>query len=128
METEEQSVSDKVMAAIDLIGRTGAKWMQIRFSEDEEPVVWIAVAGYTERGVDGPMQVGAGLDAESAYMALCGALIDGGQCKHCGHRTAFADGPERGLSLGNVCRTEWDPEKKKYTQSCGGREGKEKAG
>ena len=75
-------VDDIFLAGVDLIGRTGATGFQIRYSDDEEPTVWVAVANHR-----GTHSVAAALHPGRAVMRLCEELIDGGECTHC-HRVA----------------------------------------
>lgn len=112
--------SPKTMAAIDLLRRTGAKEVQIRFSDDEQPVVWMAVAGY-ERPRRVVHQVAAGLTTEEVLLALCEKLVDGGKCQHCDRPTMFLS--EHGDPLGEgpmFCRYQWDPELATFRRSCEG--------
>ena len=107
----------KVLAGVHLIGRTGATNVQIRFSDEETPVVWMAVAIY-ESGAEAD----GGLDPVTALMRLCERLVDGGECKHCHKPTAFyEDLIEVPTLLGQtLCIYMWDPELKTFRRGCEG--------
>lgn len=107
-------------AMLDLLGRTGASQVQIRYSDDEQPTVWFAVALY------GPdrWETAAGPDPGSALARLCERVIDGGQCTHCGRPTAFDlvhdDSLVEAFSAGSVCWYLWDPELATFRRGCEG--------
>lgn len=119
----------QMMAAIDLIGRTGASNFQIRYSDDEMPVVWIAVAEFKSKEGSG-YQVASAFAADAAIYALCDQLLDGGRCTHCHKVTGFTTdfdeqiqevilrdeaGEEETLA---VCWYQYDPELKVYRRGC----------
>jgi len=106
-------------AAIALIGRTGAKSTQIRYSDDEQPVVWMAVAEYPR----GRWDAAAGRDPLTAVLRLCETLMDGGTCAHCGRPTGFDADDQDFDQLGTdaiICWTQWDPELKTFRRHCKG--------
>lgn len=71
--TDEQS-KERLVALVDLIGRTGAQGFQLRYSDDEAPVVWIAVAGY-KRGLGNMVyEVGASCSPDRAAFRLAPEL------------------------------------------------------
>lgn len=120
-------------AAVDLIGRTGAREFQIRYCEEEEPVVWMALAMHLVKsgrpvpegkGGKPVWSVGAGLRPTTALFALCDTLIDGGTCEHCGRPTGFIPDNERQvdeeLGVPFVCWYRWDPELKTFRRMCEG--------
>ena len=84
-------VDPRLTAAVDLLHRAGATVFQIRYSDDEPPVVWIAVAGWV--GPDGIVwQTGSSVDPVEAVMCLCETVVDGATCVHCGKTTSFIAG------------------------------------
>lgn len=85
----EEADLDVVTAITKLVGHTGAKGFQVRFSDDEQPVVWIAVATYPSGA-----QVGAAFTPGQAAWRLGEQLIDGGHCTHCGRPTALLMGED----------------------------------
>lgn len=88
-----QPVKDRTVALVGLIGATGATDVQIRYQDDDEPTVWVAVAAYGHgaTGDDGPVyQVHAGLDPVAALYNLAERLIDGGRCTTCSKVTVLA--------------------------------------
>jgi len=111
--------AEQVVAAVDMLGRTGAGAIQLRFSHDEEPVVWLAVALY-EKGT----KVAAGLDPLMALLHLCEKVVDGATCTHCERQTAFLpddDDPGFRQWLIRECRAcvyGWDSATKRFARSC----------
>lgn len=106
----------KLVAGTALIGRTGAQDVQIRFCEEEKPVVWMAVAAYK----GGRWDVAAGADPVSAILRLCERLIDGGKCNHCKRMTVFDEDftDVGGPFDGGLCWYQWDPELKTFRRGC----------
>lgn len=111
---------DKKLAAMAaLVARTGATQMQVRYSDDEQPVVWFVVAIYP----NDRWETGAGHDATQAAGRLLEALIDGGVCTHCQRPTAFDpdtidDTDLEAMSGGQVCWYLYDPELATYRRGC----------
>lgn len=103
----------RMVAAIDMLRRTGANEVQIRYSDDEHPVVWIAVAQWR-----GHWEAGAGMHPSHALFALCAEVIDGGTCKHCKRPTGF-DSSFGQMPLDKVvCWYQYDPELKTFRRGC----------
>lgn len=103
-------------AGIDLIGRTGAKNIQIRYSDDPEPTVWIADALW-----EGGRLCGAAFTPANAVMVLCENAVDGGHCAHCGRPSGVTEDWEDKMPLAHVvCWYIFDPETKKFRRSCEG--------
>lgn len=103
----------RLPAAVDLIGRTGAQQFQVRYCEEEAPVVWMALARW-----HGVWEVGSAMGPLEAIFRLCDQVIDGGTCTHCHKPTGFTPdfdpmpGPEF------VCWYQWDPELATFRRSC----------
>lgn len=119
----------RFIPAIDMIRRTGAKEVQIRFSDDESPTVWMVVAGYTWRdgkpraqGKVNRHAVGAGLDPLSAAFSLLDDTLDGGRCEHCHRVTGFEPTIDPMPLADHVCWYQWDPEMKTFRRGCEGDE------
>lgn len=125
-------VKDRMMACVDLIGRTGAQGFQLRYSDDEEPVVWMAVAGYKQAGdpkSGNPAkrterihhEVGAGMTPDVAAFRLLETLIDGGKCTHCQRPTGVSDDWVGRQPLDDIlCWYTYDPELKTFRRGCEG--------
>jgi hypothetical protein len=115
MRTVEQ---DKLYAAIEFIRRTGAKQVQIRYSDDEHPDVWIVVALYDGKNpakIKG-VEVDASTSATRAALRLCERLADGGQC---GKRTGLE--PDLLVTMPfnqMICWYQYDPELKMFRRGC----------
>jgi hypothetical protein len=115
-------------AAIDLIRRTGARDIQIRYDDEQRPIVWVTTAGFTihngthsTRGKINAYQAGCGLDPLSAIFGLCHACFDRkGQCTHCGRNTMFDETFEDQPLADFYCWYQWDPELKIFRRGCEG--------
>jgi hypothetical protein len=108
----------RLIAAVDLIGRTGAKSFAIRYSDDEQPVVWSAVADYG----DGRAEAAGALHPLVAVLRLAELLIDGGTCTHCGRPTGVhTDRVPESMPLDQfVCWYQFDPELSTFRRGCEG--------
>jgi hypothetical protein len=114
---------DRFDAGVSLLQRTGARQFQIRYSDDEEPVVWIAVGGWPKPESDSLTHVAAAALAPSlAVLALCEKVIDGGACVHCGRATVFLPTIEDVIPGDTLCRYQYDPELKTFRRDCEGDE------
>jgi hypothetical protein len=109
----------RVVAAIDMVRRTGAETFQIRYQDDEVPVVWLAVGGYS----GGRWEAAAAMNPLRAVLRLCERLIDGAQCVHCKRPTGFeADDIESPPEVFDklVCWYQFDPELNTFRRGCEG--------
>ena len=124
-----QEQKDKLIAAFEFVRRTGARNVQLRWSDDEQPVVWMMVASY-QIGEDGrPVpdggtvrhEVDASLHPVRAALRLCERLADGGQCTHCGRPCGLDPDTLDTMPLNHlVCWYQFDPEMKKFRRGCEG--------
>ena len=116
-----QSSKDKLLAAIEFIRRTGASQVQVRYSDDEQPIIWFVVAVYDGKN---PAKItGVEVDASTspirAALRLCERLADGGECQHCGRPTGLE--PDLLLTMpfnDKICWYQYDPELKKFRRGC----------
>jgi hypothetical protein len=118
----------RFLAAIDLIRRTGARSFSIRYSDDEQPVLWMAVGEW--RWEDGrPVAEGgqlryetaAAMDPLTAVMRLLDQTMDGGTCVHCGKVTAVSDKWDLPTFMDDqLCWYVYDPELRTFRRSCEG--------
>lgn len=124
----------KFLAALDLIRRTGAQSVAVRYSDDNEPVIWMVVAehfvdrrGLPTSGKSEPVKkvhhtVGAGLNVLRAAMVCAESMIDGGVCAHCAKPTAFdTDGDLPLNAIPWACVIRYDPFTDRFNNDCGGR-------
>lgn len=110
-----QEQQDKLMAAIDFVRRTGAMSVELRFQDDDKPVIWMAVAAYP----NGVHEVDASLSPIRAALRLCERLADGGQCTHCGKPSGLDPNTYDTMPMSNiVCWYQYDPETKKFRRGC----------
>lgn len=124
-----ETVDPRAMAALDMLRRTGAADMQVRYSDDEQPVVWFAVARYRWANgrpqPEGPVtrwETAAGHDPTEALLRLCERVIDGALCVHCERPSMFLPDLDPGKTPLDklVCEYEWDPELSTFRRSCEG--------
>lgn len=116
--TADELNTDMLVAVGDMVRRTGAQTFQLRYSDDETPTVWIAVAGYDRGPFTTVYETAAGFSPDSASFRLLERLVDGGQCQHCEKPTGITD--EIGtMPLGAaVCWYQYDPELKVFRRGC----------
>lgn len=108
-----------LMASLDLIGRTGAKGVQLRYSDDEKPVVWMAVGTYVRDGRE-IHQVAADLHPARAAFKLCESVIDGGHCVHCDRPTGITEDFDPMPLSDTICWYQFDPELATFRRACEG--------
>lgn len=104
-------------ACVELIGRTGAQDFQLRYSDDLEPTVWIAVAQWHRAGESYHL-CAAGMNPLEAAFALCEQAIDGGECQHCHKASGVALGFDAMPLKGSVCWYQYDPEMVTFRRGC----------
>jgi hypothetical protein len=108
----------RFLAAIDFVRRTGARQVQVRWSDDEQPTVWFVVAGYVHDGRE-RYEVDASLDPTRAALRLCERLADGGRCTHCNRVTGLDPDSLDTMPLNElVCWYQYDPELKTFRRGC----------
>lgn len=120
----------RFIAAIEFLRRNGAREFQMRYDEEQEPIVWVAVAGYSiingkpsARGKINGHAAGSGMDPLSAIFGLLHNSLDRkGRCTHCGRTTMFDEGFESQVLEDVFCWYQWDPELKTFRRGCEGDE------
>ena len=120
----------RMVAAVDFIRRTGAREVQIRYSDDEQPVVWFVVAQFligpdNRPAIEGDpyFEVDAAGHPVRAALRLCERLADGGQCTHCGRPTGLDPDSIETMPLNEIfCWYQFDPELKTFRRGCEGDE------
>lgn len=121
----------RFLGAVAVVQGTGAQAFQIRYSDDDEPTVWIAVAEHVLDAAGRPLPAptpgrqvftaAAGLSPLDAVLALAEQLLDGGQCVHCGLATAFETGFDLHpwLPMAEaICWTHWDHDSGSFRRAC----------
>lgn len=104
----------KFLAALDMVKRTSALQFQLRWSDDEEPVIWIAVAIYK-----GGAETDASLNPLRAVLRLLERVCDGGKCTHCNRPTGLDPDSLETMPLNDlVCWYQYDPELKTFRRGC----------
>jgi hypothetical protein len=104
---------DMLLAANEMVWRTGATKFQLRYSDDEQPVVWMAVGQWGDIH-----EVGASLDPVRAAIRLLEQVVDGGQCIHCHRPTGITDDFDAMPLNERVCWYQYDPELKTFRRGC----------
>jgi hypothetical protein len=118
----------RYVAAIELIRRNGARELQLRYDNEQTPIVWVAVAGFSvvdgmpsQQGEINAHQAAGGLDPLKAIFALCRACLDRrGVCTHCGRNTMFDEEFSPQPLEAFYCWYQWDPELKIFRRGCEG--------
>lgn len=112
---------DRFKAAIDYIRRTGASSVQVRYSNDQTPIVWMAIAEYDGRnpaGIKG-FEVDAANTPLAAAVRLCERVGDGAICTHCNRPSGFEPTLLLRMPLDDkICWYQYDPELKVYRRGC----------
>lgn len=117
MSTADPMQDPRFKAALDLIGRTGADEFQIRYSDEDEPVIWMAYASYKEKGGE----VAASLNPVIAVLRLAETLVDGGTCVHCKKPSGLdVDSIDVMPADEFICWYQFDPELKTFRRGCEG--------
>lgn len=111
----------RFLACIDLIGRTGAKQVQIRYHDDEQPILWLVAAEFPT--IDGwAFEAAGALDPLRAALRLLETVLDGvGTCAHCERPSGVWEAWEQRPPFdAAVCWYVFDPETEKFRRSCEG--------
>jgi len=115
-ELMKQAQDDRLVACIDLARRSGATTIEVRYSDDNEPVVWMAVGKWGEN-----FEAAGAMNPLRAAIRLLEAVIDGGICTHCQRPSAVSDDWTQAMPLEqHVCWYIYDPEMKKFRRGCEG--------
>lgn len=118
----------RFLAAVDMLRRCGSREFQIRYDEEQDPVVWVAVIRLqidansrpTGPGVMTVWKCAAGMNPLTAVLALCDETVDGGECQHC-HRPAGFDRDFGRMPLPDLfCWYQFDPELATFRRGCEG--------
>lgn len=116
MTAKAQAEDPRLAAAIDLLRRTGATEVQVRYSDDPQPLVWMAVA----RWKDNHESAGA-MSPLRAVLRLLEVVVDGGTCRHCSRPSAVSDDFTATMPLADhVCWYQFDPELSVFRRGCEG--------
>lgn len=103
---------DRLVAAVDLVGRSGATNFELGWLDDDVPVEdarWWAKAQY--RGARLTVEDHAG-PVEAAEALAC-RILDGGTCTHCGGTTVIGPAP---TTVGAACR--WTRTGNRWERGC----------
>lgn len=129
MSNSGRPIETRMSAGIALLRRTGSMSFQLRFSDDEDPIVWMAV-GEWRIGEDGRparegkthYEVAAAMTPPAAVMRLLDQMIDGGTCPQCERVTSVLHDAAGVRPLGRItCVWGYDAELELYVRSCDGK-------
>jgi hypothetical protein len=122
------TLDPRFIAAVKLLERTGIRSFQIRYSDDEQPTVWLAVGEWSIRdnrpvanGGRQTFEAAAALSPAGAVLRLCDQTLDGGTCTHCQRPTGVTDEWRGDMPLDElVCWYRYDPETQTFRRGCEG--------
>jgi hypothetical protein len=103
----------RFIAAVDLVGRSGADQFKMWSCDEQVPIVYIAAALYEDT-----WECAAGKNPLRAVFRLCETVIDGGTCIHCGKAAGFIPDLEPTIANKIICWYQWDPELKTFRRGC----------
>ena len=112
---------DKLLASIDFLRRIGATQVQVRYSDDEKPDIWMIVAKFKKKNnvAANEFEIEASLDPTRAALRLCERLADGSVCSHCHKRVALEPDSLARMPFDQLlCWYQYDPEMKKFRRGC----------
>lgn len=104
---------DKFLACVELLRHCGAREFQIRYCEEEKPVLWMAAARWRSH-----WEAAAAMGPVGAVIRLVEQVVDGGKCLRCSRPTGFD--PDSGpMPLDElVCWYQYDPGSKQFVRGC----------
>lgn len=106
-----------LVASLDLLRRSGAKTVQIRYDDDPKPTVWVVDAEFRQ----GRDCAGALTPARAAFRLLEQILDGVGKCAHCGRPSGVTEDWREEMPMAHVfCWYVFDPETEKFRRSCEG--------
>lgn len=106
----------RFIAAIDLMRRTGQAEFQIRYDEEQDPIVWVAAGKWGDS-----WEAAGAMNPVAAVMRLLERAIDGGTCAYCTKPTAVSDDWESPTPLADTfCWWLYDPENQTFRRGCEG--------
>ena len=102
------------MAAVELLRRGGETEFQLRFSDEMDPTLWIAMVPLAENY----WEVAAALTAEEAVFLLCRNLFSASACTHCDKLMMFEPSELEFEMFPDRCAITWSPALGRYI-GCG---------
>lgn len=107
----------RLPAAVELLGRSGSQEFQLRYDEEQEPIVWVAVVKYKGDA----WECAGGRTPVEAAMRLAEQVFEQSVCAHCKRPAAVSsDWRDESPFANIVCWYVFDPELKKFRRSCEG--------
>jgi hypothetical protein len=120
---EDGSPNDpRFTAAITMLRRTGSTETQIRYDEEQDPLVWVCVGKWGE-----VYEAEAGMTPLIAATRLAERVSDGGTCAYCARPTALTDDWKSPTLMDDTfCWWVYDPETQEYRRGCEGEQDEKK--
>jgi hypothetical protein len=110
---------DALMAAADLVGRTGAREFQIGFTNDDDGITVAEMGWYCHAQYQGTRIIEEGAGPVEAAEALARRLLSGAKCKRCGKLVALSDdGAVAWDSVALADGTTWTVEEARAAGQC----------
>jgi len=117
-----QDRADMINACMALIVRISAQAVQIRYCDEDTPIIWLCVDEWKLKNSASEEKirhdVASALDPLTALMRLCESDLDGGQCTHCGRPVSVTFDHINALGMPSVCEYTYDPELKTFRRDC----------
>lgn len=112
---KEPHQDERLPAAVNLLGHTGADEVHIRYCEEDPdgPIVWFALARWGSK-----WESAGAMNPLLAIFRLCDEVIDGGQCTHCDRPTGFVPDLDQMPLDEFVCWYQWDPSRREFRRGC----------
>lgn len=112
--------NNQLIAAIDVIGRTGAADIEIGYDDEQRaPNWWYATCKVRHPGSPSgwvTATIGGQLGPVVAAEKMARKLINGGTCTHCGRVMSLAGVPSERVMSSNLCR--WSRVGKRWERGC----------
>lgn len=114
----------RFVALIAFLEKTGLSEFQLRWHDEEEPTVWIAVGRWKHGD-----EAGGGITPYRAILRLAETITDGGECAFCERTTGITDEWREDMPFARlVCWWTYDPEKQVFRRGCEAEEKERKFG
>jgi hypothetical protein len=118
----------RFVALVDVIRRSGAAEFQIRYDDEQDPIVWVAVVGHKMHngrprtvGKVNHYEAAGAMSPLAACYRLAEILFDGGECAHCHRPTGISDDWTAEMPhAAHICWYIYDPENETFRRSCEG--------
>lgn len=118
----------RMHAALELLRRTGQLEFQLRYSDDTQPIIWIAVGRWSigddgrpvADGGDEHYETASSTNPVQAVLRLLENMVDGGMCANCERPTGvlFPEDNRPPILRDAVCWFTFDADSKRFVSDC----------